>query len=46
MNRDLRDVQPPEEKKEESIDLASLIEQLKESPELANTLAQLISAQK
>lgn len=46
MNRDLRDVKPPEEKKDESLDLASLIEQLKQSPELATTLAQLISAQK
>lgn len=45
MNRDLRDVQAPEEPKQnQTVDLAMLIEQLQQSPELANTLAQLISA--
>lgn len=46
MNRDLRDVKPPEEKQEPTVDLAMLIEQLQQSPELANTLAQLINSQK
>mgnify|MGYP002589892054 CR=1 FL=1 len=41
-NPDLRDVKPPEEQKP-AIDLAALIEQLKQSPELAQTLAGLIA---
>jgi integrase len=43
MNRDLRDVQPPEEKQESTVDLTMLIEQLQQSPELVNTLAELIN---
>ena len=42
-NKDLRDVKPPETKQEQQIDIAALIEQLKSSPELAATLAGLIS---
>lgn len=43
---DLRNVRPPEEEKTTPpVDLAALIEQLKNSPELANTLAALIGAQ-
>ncbi|MBR5871765.1 MAG: site-specific integrase [Clostridia bacterium] len=41
--RDLRDVRPPEESKQQTVDLASLIEQLQKNPELANTLAALIA---
>ena len=41
--RDLRDVRPPEESKQQTVDLASLIEQLQTNPELANTLAALIA---
>jgi integrase len=41
--RDLRDVRPPEEPKQQTVDLASLIEQLQKNPELANTLAALIA---
>ena len=46
-NPDLRGVRPPEEPKAEpaALDLASLVEQLQRSPELAKTLAALISAQ-
>ena len=46
-NPDLRNVRPPEEPKAEpaALDLASLVEQLQKSPELAKTLAALISAQ-
>ena len=46
-NPDLRGVRPPEEPKAEpaALDLASLVEQLQKSPELAKTLAALISAQ-
>lgn len=40
-NPDMRDVKPPEPEKPE-LDLAALIEQLQQSPELAATLAQLI----
>lgn len=43
-NPDLRDVKPPEEKQQ--VDLATLIEQLKSSPELAQTLAAIIQNQK
>ncbi len=39
-NPDLRNVKPPEEKPQ--VDLAALIEQLQKSPELAQTLANLI----
>ena len=46
-NPDLRSVRPPEEPKAETepapIDLASLVEQLQKSPELANALAALIA---
>ena len=46
-NPDLRGVRPPEEPKAETepapIDLASLVEQLQKSPELANALAALIA---
>lgn len=41
---DLRNSRPPEEK--QSIDIPSLIEQLKSSPELAKALVALISEQK
>lgn len=41
---DLRNTHPPEEK--QTADLSALIEQLKRSPELANTLASLLTAQK
>ena len=46
-NPDLRGVRPPEEPKAEpaALDLASLVEQLQKSPELAKSLATLISAQ-
>ena len=40
-NPDLRNVKPPEEQKN-ALDLEALIEQLKNSPELAQTLANLI----
>ncbi len=43
-NPDLRNVKPPEEKQQ--VDLAVLIEQLKSSPELAQTLAAIIQNQK
>lgn len=45
---DLRNVRPPEEPKQAepaALDLASLVEQLQQSPELAQTLASLISPQ-
>jgi len=42
-NSDLRNVTPPSEPaKESSVDLTALIEALQKSPELANTLAQLM----
>lgn len=47
-NPDLRGVRPPEEPKQAepaALDLASLVEQLQQSPELAQALASLISAQ-
>ena len=47
-NPDLRGVKPPEEPKQAgpaALDLASLVEQLQQSPELAQALASLISAQ-
>lgn len=47
-NPDLRRVRPPEEPKEPEptpIDLASLVEQLQKSPELASALAALIAQQ-
>jgi integrase len=47
-NPDLHDVRPPAEPKEAApatLDLASLVEQLQKSPELASALAALIAAQ-
>ena len=41
--RDLRDVKPPEEPKQQAVDLTALIEQLQKNPELASTLAALIA---
>lgn len=44
---DLRNVAPPQEQPQaQTLDLATLIEQLQKSPELASTLAALISGQK
>lgn len=44
---DLRNVAPPQEQSQtQTLDLAALIEQLQKSPELASTLAALISGQK
>ena len=46
-NPNLRAVRPPEEPKElapETLDLEALVDQLRQSPELANTLAALLSA--
>ena len=46
-NPDLRSVRPPEEPKEPApatLDFEALVEQLRKSPELANTLAALLSA--
>lgn len=44
---DLREVKPPKEQNDPpAVDLAALIEQLQKSPELANTLAALLSNQK
>lgn len=46
-NPDLRAVRPPEEPKEPApatLDLESLVEQLRKSPELANTLAALLAS--
>lgn len=44
-NPDLRSVKPPEEPQQPAqIDLTALIEQLQQSPELANTLASIIAA--
>ena len=48
-NPDLRDVKPPQEPENpqtQTLDLAALVEQLQKSPELANTLAALLSAQR
>ena len=46
-NPDLRKVTPPQEKTQApQIDLNALIPQLQNSPELANTLASIIAAQK
>lgn len=46
-NPDLRKVTPPQEQPQtQTVDLAALIEQLQKSPELASTLAALISGQK
>lgn len=41
---DLRDVKPPQEKPETTVDISSLIEQLQKNPELAATLAGLIAS--
>ncbi len=44
-NPDLRNVRPPEPQEQAvTFDLASLVEQLQKSPELANTLAALLAA--
>lgn len=46
-NPDLRSVRPPEEPKEPApatLDLEALVEQLRNSPELANTLAALLAS--
>ena len=43
---DLREVKPPQEKTETTIDIAALIEQLQSNPELAATLAGLIGVAK
>ena len=46
-NPDLRSVRPPEEPKEQApatLDLEALVEQLRKSPELANTLAALLAS--
>lgn len=46
-NPDLRSVRPPEETKEPvpaTLDLEALVEQLRKSPELANTLAALLAS--
>lgn len=48
-NPDLRNVKPPQEPEKpqtQTLDLAGLVEQLQKSPELANTLAALLSAQR
>ena len=47
-NPDLRNVRPPQEPEQpqQTLDLAALIEQLQKSPELANTLAALLTSQK
>ena len=37
---------PKEQEQSQTVDLAALIEQLQKSPELANTLAALLSNQK
>ena len=46
-NPDLRSVRPPEEPKKPApttLDLEALVEQLRKSPELANTLAALLAS--
>jgi len=48
-NPDLRNVKPPQEPEQpqaQTLDLAALVEQLQKSPELASTLAALLTAQK
>ena len=48
-NPDLRNAKPPQEPEKpqaQTLDLAALVEQLQKSPELANTLAALLSAQR
>lgn len=44
-NPDLRNVTPPPEKSYPALDLASLIDQLQKSPELAQTLSTLLTGQ-
>jgi hypothetical protein len=39
----LKDIDPPEEPKQQPVDLTSLIEQLQKNPELAATLASLMA---
>ena len=41
---DLRDVKAPQEESQPTLDVASLIEQLQKSPELLQTLSELIAA--
>lgn len=43
-NPDLRSVRPPEEPEPATLDLEALVEQLRKSPELANTLAALLAS--
>ena len=43
INTDLRDVKPPQEETK-SLDVTSLIEQLRKSPELVDALAAIIAA--
>ena len=48
-NPDLRNAKPPQEPEQpqaQTLDLAALVEQLQKSPELASTLAALLTAQK
>ena len=45
-NPDLRNVTPPPESSSPVLDLASLVDQLKQSPELAQTLSTLLAGQK
>ena len=44
ISTDLRNVKPPQESQPSNVDLNALIEQLRNSPELANTLASIISS--
>ena len=44
INADLRSIRAPQEEQQPSLDVATLIEQLQKSPELLQTLSQLISA--
>lgn len=44
INADLRNVQAPQEETQPTLDVANLIEQLQKSPELLQTLSQLIAA--
>lgn len=46
INADLRKVKPPEEKQTPELDVQSLLKQLQQSPELLQTLAGLLEAQK
>ena len=44
INADLRSIRAPQEEQQPSLDVATLIEQLQKSPELLQTLSQLIFA--